>query len=455
MSGNLAIANGTIVNETGSEQKTLIIKDGIIADILPPDADVSSVCPDAEILDAEGKYVVPGGVDGHVHFGAFTAIPQADDFASGSRAALWGGTTTVVDFAQANEGETAVGAIRRYKKMAECSMVDYSFHLSFTVDYENELKELPEIAEEGITSFKLYTYYPRIALSPADFRAVFSKIHDKGTVLVHAEEKTIIDRLKSETPGVEGDYLALSLTRPSICEQISTEDILALAKESGTKICIAHTSAKETVAIRKREAKEGNEDFLLETCPHYCVLTREKLKGEDGALYTMNPPLRGKEDADALMEALLDEDISMLSTDHCVYLSKYKKDHTSYLTVPCGVDGAQTRMLFLFSEGVLKRGMSMEAFVRLTSSNAAKFYHFYPRKGLIAVGSDADLAIFDPEGEHVFTKDDIAGAMDYSIFEGMSFKGSCACTIKGGRVVMRDGVVTAEEGSGQFLFTKV
>ena len=456
MSNVKAVINGIVVTEASQGPATLILSAGKISAILDPETDPKALYPDCEIIDAAGQYVVPGGVDGHVHFGAFSATPQADDFATGSRAALVGGTTTVVDFAQPNPGETPIEAIRRYKAMGDNSMVDFTFHLTLTEDYLKELPMLDQVAEEGITSFKCYTYYPHITLKPGDFRAVMEKIHDRGVLLVHAEEKSIIDNMKEQYPPKEGEYLPLSLTRPGISEQVAVEELLAIAKETDTDLCIAHTSAHQTIPIKQREAAAGNKKFHLETCPHYAMFTREKLKGENGALFTMNPPLRGQEDADALMQAIVNEDIDFVSTDHCVYSVFYKTDHTSYATVPCGVDGVQMRLPFVFSEGVLKRGLSMQAFVRLTATNAAKFYNLYPRKGTIAVGSDADLVFLDPDApEEIYTKEKIAGATDYTIFEGVPFAGRVTCTIKGGEVAMKDGKVLAEEGSGKFVFTKV
>lgn len=449
----IAIVNGQVVLECGITPATVILDGGLICAILTPDADWRTLCPQAEELDAKGQYVVPGGVDGHVHFGGFGDIPIADDFYTGSLAALAGGTTTVVDFCEPALGEDPITCIRVRKNAGADAAVDFSLHFTFTEDYRTELLWLNDILAEGVTAFKAFTYYPRTSLLPGDFRTIMEAIHDKGTLLVHAEEKSIIDCMKERFPAALSDMTTLSLTRPNLAEQIAVESTLSIAKETGTKLCVAHSSSRETAEIRARERAAGNKRFFLETCPHYLQFTSKKLKGPDGALYTMNPPLRSQTDADRLMQAVLDEDISILSTDHCPYLKKYKYG-TDYTTVPCGVDGVQTRMQYLFSEAVLRRGLSMAAFVRLTSANAAKFYNFYPRKGVIRVGSDADLAIFDPTAEWCYTSDSIAGATDYTVFEGFPLRGRCSCTIKGGHIVMQNGIVNAKRGSGQFLFTE-
>lgn len=448
-----AVIGGKVVNEDAVTEETLILDDGKIKAILSPQSDFKKMYPDCEVIDAKGQYIVPGGVDGHVHLGGFGDIPIADGFSSGSKAALAGGTTTVVDFCEPTVGQDPIECIRERKKAGEKSLVDFALHFTFTENYRKELPRIGAILSEGITAFKGYTYYPNTSLLPGDFRNIMEAISGKGTLLVHAEEKSIIDCMKERFDPQKSDMTALSLTRPNVSEQIAVESVLAIAKETGTNLCIAHTSSRETADIHVRERLSGNKRFFLETCPHYLQFTRKQLEGKNGALYTMNPPLRAKADNERLMQAVLDGDISILSTDHCPYLKKYKLG-TNYETVPCGVDGIQTRMQYLFSEGVIKRSMPVEAFVRLTSANAARFYGIYPQKGAIQVGSDADLAFFDPAPSWTYSTDAVAGKTDYSIFEGFPLHGKCTLTIKNGKVVMRDGKVTADAGSGKFLFTK-
>lgn len=449
-----AVVNGIVVDECREYRASLILENGRIAAVLSPETDVRALYPDCDMVDAAGQYVVPGGVDGHVHFGGFGDIPIADDFYSGSKAALAGGTTTVVDFCEPGVGEDPLHCIAVRKEAGRDAAVDFALHYTFTENWREELPRLDEILDEGIRNFKAYTYYPHTSLLPGDFRNIMESIHDKGTLLVHAEEKSIIDCMKEKYPADTSDMTALSLTRPNISEQIAVENVLAIAKETGTRLCIAHTSSRQTAEIRAREKAAGNENFILESCPHYMQFTIENMKGGEGALYTMNPPLRSQADADRLKEALVNEEIAILSTDHCPYSRRYKLG-TDYMTVPCGVDGVQTRMMYAFSEGVIKGGLNMPAFVRMTSTNAAKFYGLYPRKGTIAPGSDADLAFFDPKaGEWTYGMEAVAGKTDYSIFEGFKLEGRCTCTIKGGRVVMKDGIVDVEKGSGAYIPVK-
>lgn len=447
-----AIINGKVVNEECTRCATLILKDGKIADIVSADKDYQAKYPQAEIIDAKGQYVVPGGIDGHVHFGGFGNIPIADDAITGSRAALAGGTTSVVDFSE-GVGCDCIEWLRKRKADLSKGSVDYAFHFTFTENYENEIPRIPEILEEGVNAFKAYTYYDGLTLQAGDFRVLMENIHDKGPILIHAEEKSIIDTEKKRFKGDPKDMSSLYATRPNVSEQIAVETVLAIAKETGTRLAIAHTSSGETAEISAREKAAGNKNFLLESTPSYLQFTAENSKGEFGAFYTINPPLRSEKDRIRLREAAIKEEIDFYSTDHCPYLSKYKLADTTYETVPCGVDGVQTRMPYLFSEMVVKGDMTMEAFVRLTSTNCAKFYGLYPCKGTIAIGSDADLAMFDPEPEWVYTKEEAKGATDYTIFEGLPLKGKCTCTIKGGEIVMKDGVLTAKPGTGCFLDT--
>lgn len=244
----------------------------------------------------------------------------------------------------------------------------------------------------------------------------------------------------------------LAFTRPDISEQKAVEQLQKIAQKTGVNLCIAHTSAGATVALQpeQRQAYEHTEGFLLETCPHYLEFTDEKLKGEQGALYTMTPPLRKQKDTDLLWEGILNGKIDIFSTDHCPY-SKKDKYGKNYDTVPCGVDGIQTRMLYLFSEGVKKRGLSMKRFVELTSENAARFYHRYPQKGCIQPGSDADLVLITEKENTKIHVENRKSNLDYTIYEGKQLEGKIQIVIKSGQTVYKNGKLNAEKGSGKYL----
>jgi len=442
------VKGGKIVLEASVVEATLVIEDGKIAAILDKNADVSALYGDCEVMDVSGKIVVPGGIDAHVHFAAFGSIPPADGFESGSRAALAGGTTTVIDFCERGEGQSPVDVIHAVREEAKNTMVDVALHYSFTENYEEELAALDEIMAEGIAGFKAYTTYDGTTLLPGDFRAIMQKVAGRGGILIHAEEKSIIDNLRARYDGDEADMTAFDKTRPAVCERIASENVLSLANETGCKVCIAHVSTKDVCELRQREA--GNPNFYIETCPHYMEFTVDDMAGENGCLYTMNPPLHEKSHRESIREAVKKGCMDMISTDHCSYLEEHKRGKT-YCTIPCGVDGAQTRMEYVYSEMVATGDISLNDFARVTATNAAKFYNIYPRKGVIQVGSDADFAVFDPDAEWTYGKDKIAGNTNYTIFEGKALKGKCVCTVKGGEVVMKDGVVLAKPGSGEIL----
>ena len=442
------IKGGKLVLEASVVEATLVMENGKITAILDKDADVSALYGECEVMDVSGKIVVPGGIDPHVHFAAFGTIHAADGFETGSRAALAGGTTTVIDFCERGEGQSPVDVIHAVREEARNTMVDVALHYSFTENYEEELAALDAIMAEGIAGFKAYTTYDGTTLLPGDFRAIMQKIAGRGGILIHAEEKSIIDNLRAHFDGDETDMTAFDKTRPAICERIASENVLAIANETGCKVCIAHVSTKDVCDIRARE--NGNPNFYIETCPHYMEFTVENMAGENGCLYTMNPPLHEKSHREGIREAVKKGYMDMISTDHCSYLEQYKRGQT-YCTIPCGVDGAQSRMEYVYSEMVAGGHISLNDYARVTATNAAKFYNLYPRKGVIAVGSDADLAIIDPAVEWTYGKDKIAGSTDYTIFEGKKLTGKCVCTVKGGEVVMKDGVVLSKPGSGEIL----
>ena len=383
-----AIINGKVVTETSVIQATLLLENGKIQAILSPE---SPLDPSCQVIDAAGQYVVPGGIDGHVHLAASAIFPLRMISIPAPRL-LWQEAPPRWWISVSRRRERipwrALPGGRTPERTRRWTMPCIS-PLRKGIGYELPL--LPQIMEEGITNFKAYTYYPYTSLLPGDFLTIMETIHDKGSLLVHAEEKSIIDCMKERFPPESSDMTALSLTRPNIAEQLAVENVLAIAKLTGTRLCIAHTSSKETVAILERERAAGNHSFYLESCPHYMHFTRKNMEGAHGCAVHHESPLRSQQDADALLAAMIQEEISILSTDHCPYSKNYKLG-TNYETVPCGVDGVQTRMQYCFSEAVIKGGLPMPAFARMTATNAAKFYGLYPQKGVIAVGSDADLA---------------------------------------------------------------
>lgn len=449
-----AIINAKIVTPDGIVRGCVIYDDSN-GKILAVQEELPADFPVSHRLDAGNAWLVPGGIDAHVHLGGFGEIPIEDDFYTGSLGALAGGTTTVIDFCESEKGETPEHCIRKRMKEAESAAVDYAFHFVMTRDYEKQLRDIQVILDFGITDFKLFTVYENTDLSMPEIAYVTDRlcqnVQDSGkfTFLVHGEEKGMIEDRKKQVKDPR-DMLMLARTRPGESESRVAAELKKLAEDKGINLCIAHTSFGETVDLAADGNGTDDSGFMLETCPHYLEFTEEKLKGEDGCLYTMTPPLRKQEDTKKLWDGILDGRIRIFSTDHCPY-SKLDKWGKTYETVPCGVDGIQTRMLYLFSEGVKKRGLSMEKFVQLTSENAAKFYHRYPQKGCIMPGSDADLVLIAEDKITRICEENRKSNLDYTIYEGKVLEGSIQTVLKSGQIVYQDGKLNARKGSGKYL----
>ncbi len=329
---------------------------------------------------------------------------------------------------------------------------DYSFYFVFTQEYKKQLKDQLKIVENGIGIYKLFTIYDGLELQIENIKEIMLSLEgelDKKRFLIHAEEPNIIDELEKECINNSDDMTNFIYTRPVNSEINIIKKLQGLSEELGVHMCIAHTTTKGAIELIKEKAR--NENFILETCPHYLEFTNEFLKGEDGALYTVTPPLRDEENRLGLWQGILKGKISILSTDHCTFHKKYK-ENKNYKNVPCGVDGVQIRMIYLFSEGVLKRGLSIHDFVKLTSENSAKNYNLYPRKGCIDVGSDADIVLIS-EGETDCSLEFNKSNLDYTIYEGKKLRGKIQAVIKSGKLVYGGKEINAEEGSGTFIPT--
>lgn len=400
------------------------------------------------VVDGEACVMVPGGVDGHAHLDYWMGDQRTcDDFYTGSRAALAGGTTTIVDFCEPQPGQLPEQAIARRLEAARKAAVDYALHFAFTENYREELKHLDAVRAAGIGSWKLFTTYPNTTLSYADIEAVFASVGEGSAFLVHAEDNDRINQLRREmdASGRE-DMYALFQTRCNEVEERSVRTLAALRKKYGVELCIAHTSTREALCIKREE----DPALRLETCPHYLVLTSECYRGAEGGLYAINPPLKGEEDRLALWEAVMDGTVDMISTDHCPFTRAQKLAEPSYKRVPCGLSGLQTRMQYMFSEA-LHRAMPLRRFVELTSENAARFYGLYPRKGCLREGSDADIVLINRERSHRFSREEFAGAEDYNIFEGTEFRGVIERVFLRGNEVYTGGAVQAEQGTGAYI----
>jgi dihydropyrimidinase len=420
--------------------------------------------PADRTIDASGKLVLPGGIDSHVHIDEypFLGARSADDFLSATRSAAFGGTTTVIPFAEQVRGRTLRSTIEEYHRKAEGkAVIDYAFH-QILVDPDDRVlgQELPALVEDGYTSFKVYMTYDGMALDDRQVLATLAAAREHGAmVMVHAENdhciRWLADRLMATGRTDLSQYPKMA---PAPVEREATHRAITLGEVVDVPILIVHVSAAEAMEqIRWAQAKGLK--VYGETCPQYLFLTADHIAqpGWEGAKYLCAPVPRDAANQELIWRGLATGVFQVLSSDHAPYRfegAEGKKRHgpePHFRHVSPGVPGIETRLPLLFSEGVGKRRIDLSTFVAVTATNAAKIYGLYPRKGTIAVGSDADLVVWDPEREVTIRHADLHDAMDYTPYEGMTVKGWPVTTISRGEIVVTNGRLTAEAGRGRFL----
>jgi dihydropyrimidinase len=417
-----------------------------------------------EIIDAHGKWVLPGGIDSHVHVSqpSGEGIVMADDFESGTRSAAFGGNTTIMPFCLQQKGQSLREALKLYhaKAQGQC-YVDVSFHLIIADPTEQVLgQELPALVADGYTSFKVFMTYEGLALSDLELLKVMSVARDThALVMVHAENydaiRFLTDRME-QLGNCAPKFHATS--RPIPVEREATHRAISLAEITDVPIMIVHVSNRQSMEEIRRAQQRGLKVFG-ETCPQYLVLTEKDLDGlnMEGAKYVCSPPPRDVESQIACWEGIQQGVFSVFSSDHCPF--RYDdpagkltpRGRTGFRWIPNGIPGVATRLPILFSEGVVKGRIDINRFVALTSSNHAKMYGLYPRKGTIAVGSDADIVIWDPDATRKITHDLLHDGSDYTPYEGIEVAGWPVLTIVRGKVVVRNGTLEGAKGHGAYL----
>src|SRR5713226_6131214 len=417
-----------------------------------------------EIVDAAGLLVLPGGIASHVHFAqpSGPGIVMADDFASGTRAAAFGGNTMVLPFAMQQKGESLREVVKQYHAKAGGNCyVDVSFHLIIADATDRVLgQELPALVNDGYTSFKVFMTYEGMALSDMEMLNVMAVARETGAlVMVHAENydaiRFLTDRLE-QAGKTAPHYHAAS--RPIPVEREATHRAISLSEIVDVPIMIVHVSNREAMEEIRRAQQRGLKIYG-ETCPQYLMLTEKDLDGlnMEGAKYVCSPPPRDEASQAACWEGIRTGVFSVFSSDHCPFRyndSQGKltsKGKTSFRWVPNGIPGVATRMPILFSEGVVKGRIDLNAFVALTATNHAKIYGLYPRKGTIAVGSDADIALWDPKRKVTISHELVHDGSDYTPYEGLEVTGWPVLTMVRGRVVVDDGVLVGAKGHGTYL----
>ena len=415
-------------------------------------------------IDAAGRYVLPGGIDTHCHFDQpmRDSVTLADDFLSGPISAAHGGTTTVVPFACQLQGQTARAAVEDYhRRAAGKPVIDYAFHLIISDPTEAVLRDdLPGLIREGYTSFKIYMTYETLKLNDRQVISILALARREGAmVMVHAENSDCIAWLTAELEkhGKTAPYFH-ALSRPQAVEREGTHRAITMSEIVDVPILLVHVSSAETVE-QIRWAQGRGLRIYAETCPQYLVLTADHLNAPDfeGAKFICSPPPRDVASQQAVWRGLAGGVFQVVSSDHAAFRfddPMGKKRHgtsASFTKVPNGVPGVETRLPLLFSEGVSKGRIDVTTFVALTATNAARLYGLYPRKGTTAVGTDADLVIWDKDREVVITNDLLHHNCDYTPYEGLQVRGWPAVVMSRGEVVVEEGKLQVEPGRGEFL----
>ncbi|WP_224007493.1 dihydropyrimidinase [Aureimonas sp. SA4125] len=457
MEFDLVIAGGTVATASDMFSCDIGIKDGVIVQL------GRDLGPAKETIDAAGKYVLPGGIDSHVHIAqpSGEGIVMADGFESGTRSALFGGNTTIMPFCLQQKGESLREALGAYHALAEGQCyTDISFHLIVSDPTAAVLgQELPALVADGYTSFKVFMTYENLRLNDAEILATMDVARRTGAlVMVHCENEDAIRYLigRHEAEG-EVRPRAHATTRPVAAEREATHRAMSLAEIVDVPVVIVHVSNGAAIEEIRRARARGRK-VVAETCPQYLMLTAADLEGMDweGAKFVCSPPPRDEAEQEACWNGLEEGTFDLFSSDHCPF--RYEdaqgklnpKGAANFRHIPNGIPGVETRLPILFSEGVMKGRIDLPRFVALTATNQAKVYGLYPQKGTIAVGADADIAIWDPAAERVIRHADLHDGADYTPYEGLSVTGWPTTVVLGGRVMVRDGELVGNKGDGAY-----
>lgn len=446
---DLVIRNGIVVNADSTQRADIGIRGEVVVQI------GGDLGRGAREIDAGGLYVMPGGVDVHTHLDLdLPGFRSAEDFASGTIAAAFGGTTTVVDFCQQRHGQSLAEALAIwYQKADGKSVADYGFHIVLT-DLNPEVeRELATLPAQGITSFKLFMAYKGAQMvdDATMMRTLDLARREGALVMVHAENGDAADYLVGKALA-EGRTAPINhaLTRPPRVESEATARAIALAELAGAPVYIVHLTCEdaldEMLAGRRR-----NVEVIAETCTHYLFATQDDLARPDGAKWVLTPPVRTARDQELLWQSLGNGALSVVSSDDAAWpYAGQKQGHPDFAKIPNGAPGIEERMIMTY-QGVNRGYFSVNRFVEIVSTNPARLFGLSPRKGAVAVGADADIVLWDPEAETVITQESLHHAVDFTLFEGQKVKGLPRTVIRRGEILVENGTFCGTPGGGQFI----
>ena len=449
------IRNATVVTATDSYRADV----GIGGDRVSAIAAQLPAENTSRIIDATGLLLIPGGIDVHTHLDMpFGGTTSADDFETGTIAAAFGGTTTLIDFAIQYKGQSLRQAFDTWMKKAQDKAVtDYAFHCIITDLGSAQLEEMGQLIRDGVTSFKLFMAYPGVFMldDATIFKAMRQAAQHSGLICMHAENGGAIDVIVQRALA-EGKRAPKyhALTRPTTAEAEATSRAIALAEMAGAPVYIVHLSCNEALE-KVREARDRGLPAYAETCPQYLYLSIENfdVPGFEGAKYVFTPPLREKWHQEKLWQGLAKDTLQVVSTDHCPFCFKEQKElgKDDFTKIPNGGPGIENRLQLIYHHGVNAGKISLNRFVELTSTTPARIFGMYPKKGEIAAGSDADIVIWDPQARHTISAQTHHMRVDYSMFEGIKIKGAPKTVFSRGRAIIDSGKFVGRPGSGQFL----
>lgn len=452
---SILLKGGIVVSPEGSQKADIRIKGEFIEEV------GEDLSPNGErVIDVREKLIFPGFIDTHTHFdldaGEFFT---ADNFATGTKAAIAGGTTTILDFTTQNKGETLMEALDNWHRKAEgCSSCDYGFHMSISDWNKDCQKELKEMTKAGVTSYKLYMAYDNLKVTDGEIFEILKAVKEEGGIIgVHCENGDLIkERIQEEKSLGHFTPKFHPLSRPDDVEAEAVNRYITIGKLANAPINIVHLSSKKAYEI-VRKAREEGQKVYVESCPQYFLLndTKYNLPDFESAKYVLSPPLRKKEDIDCLWKAIKENQIDTMGTDHCSFNYKGQKDRgrDDFSKIPNGIPGVEHRPALMYTYGVEEQRITKEQMCAVLSTNGAKLFGMYPEKGIIEAGSKADIVVWNTDYCSEITAKEQLQNVDYTPYEGMKIRGRAEAVFLRGNQVVENGNVI-KENTGQYVYRK-